>query len=506
MAHAALLQRLRHRAVHPGLHPHRSLRRYRSPTSTTALIAGFSRSIRSSEASSSSRAEISRARSIAASSVAGRKQRSVSHQRHTCRQGPARWRRRPPGDRWTGERRRRADTGNGTDDDGGGTFEDLGLRPELLNALAALGYEEPTPIQREAIPPLRRGPRPARPGGHRHRQDRRVRAADPAAADRRRPAPRAPSALVLVPTRELAVQVSEALHRYGRELGARVLPVYGGAADRPPAARARARGRRRRRHPGPGAGPASTAGRCGWTRSAPSCSTRPTRCSTWASPTTSRRSSTRPRSSGRPCCSPRRCRAGWTRSPAATSATRCGSASAASAPSRARRRGSGRPPTSSPARQAGRARPHPRRRGAHRRDRLLPHPRGGRLAHRDAQRPRLPRRGAARRHEPGAARPGDGPAARRDGGPAGRHRRRRPRARHRPAHPRRQLRRPVGAGGLRAPHRPGRAGPAARASRSRSPSRASTGMLKTIEQRRRARRSPSRRCRPSPTCAPGGSS
>jgi ATP-dependent RNA helicase DeaD len=40
---------------------------------------------------------------------------------------------------------------------------------------------------------------------------------------------RPPVALVLVPTRELAVQVSEALHRYGRELGARVLPVYGGA-------------------------------------------------------------------------------------------------------------------------------------------------------------------------------------------------------------------------------------------------------------------------------------
>src|SRR5213083_2271878 len=38
-----------------------------------------------------------------------------------------------------------------------------------------------------------------------------------------------PSALVLVPTRELAVQVSEALHRYGKDLGARVLPVYGGA-------------------------------------------------------------------------------------------------------------------------------------------------------------------------------------------------------------------------------------------------------------------------------------
>ena len=35
-------------------------------------------------------------------------------------------------------------------------------------------------------------------------------------------------ALVLVPTRELAMQVSEAIHRYGRELGARVLPIYGG--------------------------------------------------------------------------------------------------------------------------------------------------------------------------------------------------------------------------------------------------------------------------------------
>jgi ATP-dependent RNA helicase DeaD len=35
-------------------------------------------------------------------------------------------------------------------------------------------------------------------------------------------------ALVLVPTRELAVQVSEAIHRYGRDLGARVVPIYGG--------------------------------------------------------------------------------------------------------------------------------------------------------------------------------------------------------------------------------------------------------------------------------------
>src|SRR6478672_11007368 len=119
-------------------------------------------------------------------------------------------------------------TTSGSDDGGTGTFGDLGLRPELLSTLTALGYEEPTPIQREAIPPLIEGkdllgqaatgtgktaafalPILQQLTGDRHA------------------AP--PSALVLVPTRELAVQVSEALHRYGRELGARVLPVYGGA-------------------------------------------------------------------------------------------------------------------------------------------------------------------------------------------------------------------------------------------------------------------------------------
>jgi ATP-dependent RNA helicase DeaD len=108
------------------------------------------------------------------------------------------------------------------------TFEEIGLRPELLGALSALGYEEPTPIQQEAIPPLVEGrdllgqaatgtgktaafALPVLQRLTAHRTD------------------RAPVALILVPTRELAVQVSEALHRYGKDLGARVLPVYGGA-------------------------------------------------------------------------------------------------------------------------------------------------------------------------------------------------------------------------------------------------------------------------------------
>ena len=44
---------------------------------------------------------------------------------------------------------------NDTDDPTG--FADLALKAELLRPLASLGYEEPTPIQREAIPPLLAG-------------------------------------------------------------------------------------------------------------------------------------------------------------------------------------------------------------------------------------------------------------------------------------------------------------------------------------------------------------
>ena len=105
-------------------------------------------------------------------------------------------------------------------------FASLGLEPRLLEVLASLGYEEPTPIQRAAIPPLLEGrdvlglaatgtgktaafalPMLQRLSGERARGVR---------------------GLVLVPTRELAMQVSEALHRYGRGTHLHVLPVYGG--------------------------------------------------------------------------------------------------------------------------------------------------------------------------------------------------------------------------------------------------------------------------------------
>jgi len=113
------------------------------------------------------------------------------------------------------------------EDQSGGTFEDLGLRPELISALAGLGYEEPTPIQREAIPRLLEGRDLVGQAGTGTGKT----AAFALPILERlavRGQKKQPLALVLVPTRELAMQVSEAMHRYGRALGARILPVYGG--------------------------------------------------------------------------------------------------------------------------------------------------------------------------------------------------------------------------------------------------------------------------------------
>ncbi|MBL7254195.1 DEAD/DEAH box helicase [Paractinoplanes lichenicola] len=105
-------------------------------------------------------------------------------------------------------------------------FAALGLRPELLRALAGLGYEEPTPIQREAIPPLVEGKDLV--GQAATGTGKTAAFALPLLQGLEAGAQDGPASLVLVPTRELAEQVSQAVHRYGRELGVQVLPVYGG--------------------------------------------------------------------------------------------------------------------------------------------------------------------------------------------------------------------------------------------------------------------------------------
>jgi ATP-dependent RNA helicase DeaD len=105
-------------------------------------------------------------------------------------------------------------------------FAALGLRAELLSVLNALGYEEPTPIQARAIPELLAGHDLL--GQAATGTGKTAAFALPALQDLVPGSSRTPTVLVLVPTRELAIQVSQALHRYGRELRARVLPIYGG--------------------------------------------------------------------------------------------------------------------------------------------------------------------------------------------------------------------------------------------------------------------------------------
>jgi ATP-dependent RNA helicase DeaD len=108
-------------------------------------------------------------------------------------------------------------------------FSDLGLHADLLTALTTLGYEEPTPVQREAIPLLlqtrdllgQAATGTGKTAAFALPMLQRIAAA--------RPAHKKVSGLVLVPTRELAMQVAEAIHKYAKGVRLSVLPLYGGA-------------------------------------------------------------------------------------------------------------------------------------------------------------------------------------------------------------------------------------------------------------------------------------
>jgi ATP-dependent RNA helicase DeaD len=106
----------------------------------------------------------------------------------------------------------------------------LGLGESLVQAVTALGYEEPTPIQREAIPHLLAGRDLIGQAGTGTGKT----AAFALPLIQRllggaSPARRAPRGLVLVPTRELAMQVAKALHTYAKRTALTVVPLYGGA-------------------------------------------------------------------------------------------------------------------------------------------------------------------------------------------------------------------------------------------------------------------------------------
>ncbi|MFK8023333.1 MAG: DEAD/DEAH box helicase [Ilumatobacter sp.] len=113
------------------------------------------------------------------------------------------------------------------EDDGPVTFADLGLSDDLLASLTSLGYEHPTPIQAESIPPLLDGfdllGQAATGTG-------KTAAFALPMLDRVAGAKKSkiPFGLVLVPTRELANQVAEAMKEYGAEGRVRMAALFGG--------------------------------------------------------------------------------------------------------------------------------------------------------------------------------------------------------------------------------------------------------------------------------------
>jgi ATP-dependent RNA helicase DeaD len=111
------------------------------------------------------------------------------------------------------------------------SFSDLGLSAPLLAALAEVGYETPSPIQAETIPHLLEGRDVL--GQAQTGTGKTAAFALPLLA-RIGVFEKKVQALILAPTRELAIQVSEALQKYATKLpGFHVLPIYGGSAYGP---------------------------------------------------------------------------------------------------------------------------------------------------------------------------------------------------------------------------------------------------------------------------------
>jgi ATP-dependent RNA helicase DeaD len=110
-------------------------------------------------------------------------------------------------------------------------FADLGLSPAVLGALTAVGYESPSPIQQATIPVLLQGRDLI---GQAQTGTGKTAAFALPLLSRIDVSRREPQALILVPTRELAIQVAEACQKYGSHMpGLHVLPIYGGQSYTP---------------------------------------------------------------------------------------------------------------------------------------------------------------------------------------------------------------------------------------------------------------------------------
>jgi ATP-dependent RNA helicase DeaD len=114
------------------------------------------------------------------------------------------------------------------------TFADLGLSEPILEALSHLGYERPTPIQEQAIPALREGRDVM---GQAQTGTGKTAAFGLPMVEYVDPEEPEVQAIILTPTRELCIQVTQALRAYGETRGIDVVAIFGGAPIRDQASR-----------------------------------------------------------------------------------------------------------------------------------------------------------------------------------------------------------------------------------------------------------------------------
>jgi ATP-dependent RNA helicase DeaD len=119
------------------------------------------------------------------------------------------------------------------------TFADLGLESDILAAVHDVGYESPSPIQEQAIPPLLEGLDVI---GQAQTGSGKTAAFGLPMLQYVNPGEHEVQGLVLTPTRELCIQVTQALRAYGRRKGVDVVAVFGGAPIRSQQAQLRAGG------------------------------------------------------------------------------------------------------------------------------------------------------------------------------------------------------------------------------------------------------------------------
>ncbi len=119
------------------------------------------------------------------------------------------------------------------------TFADLGLSASTLEALEDVGYEKPSPIQEQAIPPMLQGRDVI---GQAQTGSGKTAAFGLPIIEYIDPSEPEVQALVLTPTRELCIQVTQAIRAYAQRKGADVVAVFGGAPIRTQQAQLKAGG------------------------------------------------------------------------------------------------------------------------------------------------------------------------------------------------------------------------------------------------------------------------